>query len=523
MVKESRGFVENPHSISQDGNLRVAIEPISNPLNPFYSSSNSISLISRLIHSSIFSRDENNEIVNDLAKEYWYENDGKTIAVVLKDDIKFGEDKAINTSHVENTYKILAHKKYDGNFLSYVENLKGFYPYKIGLSKDFQGIEVLGDKFIKFHFQKADFSNIYSLTFPVLDISDNDVEEFDPKAFKEIEFKNGSGLYEVQDFDGENIRLSCKKDLDNKFINNILISMLNYRDALDLYSNGSIDIVYKYDKTVSFENYYTKRAREYSYNIDNEASTYKFIGFNKDSKIFTDKEMRRAFRDSIDFKDIIESYYGKDIYKFRGIPIYKNSWFNSDVKYKKTNNLKELLEKKYKMKDGFFVDENNEIVTIKLIVQAENEFFQSISERFISDIESFGVKLEIDYLSNIEMLEAVSEGKDFDIYISERYMTEIPRVTDEESFYTEDIYSITKETENIFPYLLNKIQNDVEDPEIKYMSSEWKKFFEENAPYIVLAIKNKTTIVNKNIEGIYINEFLGLDNIENLKNIHFRD
>ena len=116
--------------------------------------------------------------------------------------------------------------------------------------------------------------------------------------------------------------------------------MLNYRDALDLYSNGSIDIVYKYDKTVSFENYYTKRAREYSYNIDNEASTYKFIGFNKDSKIFTDKEMRRAFRDSIDFKGIIESYYGKDIYKFRDIPIYKNSWFNSDVKYKKTNNLK---------------------------------------------------------------------------------------------------------------------------------------------------------------------------------------
>lgn len=82
-------------------------------------------------------------------------------------------------------------------------------------------------------------------------------------------------------------------------------------------------------------------------------------------------------------------------------------------------------------------------------------------------------------------------------------------------------YTITSIMEDGFLYFLEKVKTNTDDPFIVQISDRWKQTFQKTVPYIVLANQNVTSIINKRIEGIYLNEFVGLDNVENLKNIKF--
>lgn len=526
---EQVNYIRNPHFKAEKNKLRVAVEKTANPLNPFDDNSNNVSMLSKLINSSLISKDKNNNINLDIAKEYWYENEGKTIAVVLKNNLKFSSGETITTEHVKNTYKILAHPNYNGIHKDYVENIQGFYRYKMGKDHDFTGIEVLGNYFIKFHFNKADFSNISFLTFPIMNITQDVLDKINSETLKNFNFTHGSGRFKVDNYNEEKISLSLRDDIDKEELKNIKVKnidiyILDYNKALNKYASGSLDILYKYNKTQKLNELYTDRIKEYSYNIDNESNIYKYIGFNEKSKFFKNVLYRQALRDSINFEEIIKENYGNTIYSFINIPIYKNSWFNNEkININKRVNLTEILQKNFEKKANFFIDKDQEELTIKMIAQDDNEFVNNISKGLIKKFQEKGIKLEIIKLKPLEMIEALKKGGDYDLYLSQRYMTELPRSLDEDLFKHKSRFTITSEIDYSFSYLLDKIKENINDEKIQYMTSEWKNMFVETVPYIVLAVENKISIINNRIKGIYLNEFVGLDNINNLINIDFRD
>ncbi|WP_297377544.1 ABC transporter substrate-binding protein, partial [uncultured Helcococcus sp.] len=170
----SNDLIKNPHSLVGSEKIRIATMKTDKPLNPLSDGGEKISLLTRLINTSLFKQAEDNEMNPDLVDQYWYDDGGSIISMILKKDQSFANGKEIKAHHVKNTYKVLADPQYSGTYTSYVDNLKGYYPYKLGQDSFLEAIEVVDDNFIRFHFNVTDFSNINTLTFPILDIENDD-------------------------------------------------------------------------------------------------------------------------------------------------------------------------------------------------------------------------------------------------------------------------------------------------------------------------------------------------------------
>ena len=519
-----KSYIGNPRLLTKLDSLKIAVPKTNNNISMLDKSETDVSLLSRLVNPSLFYKDKHNNVKKEIAKDYWYENDGKTIAVTLRDDFEFSNGKQLNTENILYTYKILSDPSFNGNEFNVLENLEGFYQYKIRLSKDFEGVEVLGKNFIKFHFKTANLSNINALMYPILNVEQEDYKYNDVEKIDRNKILDGAGRYRVSHYNDKSVKLVLKNSPRNKNIKvkNIEIFSLNYIDAIKKLKKGELDILHKYARTENLDRYMDNRLYQFSTSIDNQSYNYSFLGFHKNSKLFKNKEYRRGLRNSIDIKKMVESEIGKDIYDFPNIPVYNNSWFNvKKLDFKDKTKLSEALEKNYRKSGKYFVDQDNKALEIKLVYSKDDDFFNQILKDFIESIEKQGVKVSAEALSTKDMYKAISGEINYDIYVSQRKMSEVPQYKYEENYAEVEGYTITNIMEDGFLYLLEKVKIDTNDPFIVQISDRWKDSFEETTPYIVLATQNVTSIINNRIEGIYLNEFVGLDNIENLKNINF--
>lgn len=522
IIKENNNYIRNPHLISGKSILRIAVPKTENPLNPFFDEDNNISVIKNLIHPSLFSRDKNNRIVKDIVKDYWYEDNGQTIAVILKDGIKFSDNRELTSNDVKETFSLLADPKYEGNFSSYVDNIQGYYDYKLEKNQDFRGIEIINSKFLKFHFESVDFSNIKNLEFPIVDLSKIDYDYADLDKVLKAEFISGAGNYEVESKKDNKILLRLKKGSTLKTnLKKIEFIYLDGEDAIKEYKKGNVDIVYKFSDNKNIFNVFDNRTIEYSYRINHESSYYYFLGFNQNGKLFSDEKFRRALRDTLDIEDIVESKFPNDRYDFPKIPVYENSWFNrEEIKIKKEDNLEKTIEKnKESLKD---ILSRNGKIKLKLIALQDDEFFKEISKEFKNQIENKFIDLDIEYLSSQEMYKALDGEIDFDLFIGQRKMNDIPDHVLEERYPVEREYNLLNQAENNFFYVLENIGKKKKNKDIDTLISEWKENFKIITPYIVLVTENVTSIVNKRVKNLYMNEFVGLEYIDNLEKIELK-
>ena len=519
----SDDLIKNPHSLVGSEKIRIATMKTDKPLNPLSDGGEKISLLTRLINTSLFKQAEDNEMNPDLVDQYWYDDGGSIISMILKKNHKFANGKEIKAHHVKNTYKILADPQYSGTYTSYVDNLKGYYPYKLGQDSFLESIEVVDDNFIRFHFNVTDFSNINTLTFPILDIENDDFKYGDIGEILQKDFVNGGGRYQVLDANNTKIELKLKDENRNKDIKlkDLEIYNLHPLEALENYKKGQVDIVYKYHKTNSFNKsmLINDRIKEYSYTIDHESELYHFLGFNERSKLFSKVKYRKALRDTLKIEEITESIFGEGIYDYPHIPVYKNSWFYQGSRdYEPCESLEKLIEEDIARGE---IDKDKKI-NLKLIVSEHNDFFRSIEDKFVQNLENEYIDIEVAYLSSQEMYKALNGEVDFDFFIGQRYMTDIPNQVLEDRYPVEGYYSLLNLADKGFHYYLEQIKNNVNDPEVIKIKDIWKDNFDEISPYVVLATEKMTTVINNRIKGIYLNEFIGLDYIKNLENIEVK-
>lgn len=514
---ENSNFIVNPHEVTGTDVLRVAVPIDERPLNPFYSDSSEVSSVTRLLHSSLIYKDENNNVVTDLAKDYWYEDRGKTIAVILRDDIKFPSGKSLDANDVKRTFEILADPSYEGKYSSYVDNIEGYYLYKLNKTDDLAGIEVLGNNYLKFKFDVVDFSNINSLTFPIIEVSEDDYKYGDMGNLKRYEFIDGLGSYKVTSRQGNKAILELEEGNDDIKVKKIEFTFLDETQAINKYKNGQIDMVYGFANNAKIFADIDERTMQYSYTINHQSGYYYFLGFNQDSKLFSMAEYRRSLRDSIDIEKTIEANYPEGMFDFSDIPVFKNSWFNEKkVDYDKEKNLSDLMaQDKEKLSDLFDGDKIN----LKLIALEDDEFFKNIAEDLKNQIENEYINLEISYLSSQDMYKALNGDLEFDLFVSQRLLDDIPNQVLQDRYPIEKEYNINTQAKESFYYILQMIKENKDDEDIQIMTRQWKENFYITAPYIVLATENTSNIINNRVKNIYINEFVGIDYIENLRKI----
>ncbi len=514
---KNSNYIVNPHEVTGTDVLRIAVPIDENPLNPFYSDSSKISSLTKLLHSSLLYKDENNNIVTNLAKDYWHEDGGKTIAVIIRDDIKFPSGKKLDANDVKRTFEILADPSYEGKYSSYVDNIEGYYLYKLNKTKNLAGIEVLGNNYLKFKFNVVDFSNINSLTFPIIEILEDDYKYGDLGNLKKYEYIDGLGIYKVTSRQDDKVVIELKKGNDDIKVKKIEFTFLDDTTAINKYKNGQIDIVYGFANNAKIFADIDERTMQYSYTINHESGYYYFLGFNQNSKLFSMEEYRRSLRDSIDIKKTIEMNYPAEMFNFSDIPVFKNSWFNENkVDYKKEKNLSDLIEQdKEELSDLFVGDKIN----LKLIALEDDEFFKNIAQNLKDQIENEYISLEISYLSSQDMYKALNGDIEFDLFVSQRLLDDIPNQVLQDSYPVEKQYNINTQAKKSFYYILEMIKENKDDEDIQIMTRQWKENFYIIAPYTVLATENTSNIINNRVKNIYINEFVGIDYIENLRRI----
>lgn len=523
---DQKSYIKNPRMITNTSTLKIAVEKKDNSDLFFDKAQNKHLLASKLTNPSLFYKDKNNNVINEIAEEYWYEDSGKTISIVLRDDFKFDDEKKLTTKHVLNTYKTLLDPSYKGNDIYVLENLKGFYNYKLKLSKEIDGIEVLGDKFIKFHFNTPSLSNIHALMYPIRNISDKDYKYNDLSNIDDKIAFDGAGRYYIDEFSDSYIRLRLKNNTRNKDIDLRVIEIyyMNYRDALNKFNSGELDMLYKYPRTKDLNEYLSQRMSEYSYTIDNQSNTYNFIGFNDESRLFSKQKYRRALRNSIDIKSIVDREVGKGVYDYPSLPVYENSWFSDEkIDFKTNINLEDELKKEFRKEDKIFKDSNGNDLEIKLIYLEDDIFSKSIIDSLVTSIERNGVKVRPEAVDSTKMYEVLNGEGDFDIFISRRKLNDLPIYKYESNYVDKKEYTISNLVDEDFFYILDALEKDNKDEKLKKLAEDWQRSFEVTSPYIVLSSENMVSVVNKRIKNIYFNEFVGLEDVENLTKIEFGD
>lgn len=512
-------YIKNPRSITKKENFKIGIPKRDNLLNPLNDGGFSPSLVSKLVHASLFEKDEHNNYIKDIVDEYWYDNQGKTISMTLKRGYYFDDGTEITANHVKNTYMLLANHAYTGNYSEFVDNIEGYYPYKLQQKEDLTGIEVVESHYIKFHFNITDFGNISKLTFPILDIEEVNESRIDEYYNKQ--YKNGAGIYEISQEGDDFVNLSLKNqdNLENIKVKNINIQTLDMNNAVHVFREGQLDILYKFPKNTQIADQIDDRIKEYSYTVDNESQYYNYLGFNQKSEIFSKEKYRRALRDDIDIERILDETYGENVYSYPKLPIYSNSWFyDNGFELTESDSLEKVIAEDIKNKEM-----DKSVFNIKLIALDNDNFFKSIEDKFVEQIESEHIKVEVEYLNTHDMYEALNGEKEFDIFVSKKQMTDMPSVVLEDRYPVEGVYKLSSLIEQSFHYILSIIREDTSDQILVNAVNDWKKSFDAIAPYIVLASENETSIVNDRVTGIHFNEFVGFDYIKNLENISIKE
>ncbi|PKM79103.1 MAG: ABC transporter substrate-binding protein, partial [Firmicutes bacterium HGW-Firmicutes-13] len=93
---------------------------------------------------------------SNLAEEWEIRDDGLTFYYKLRDDIYWHDGVPVTSEDVKFTFEWMMHPDYTGPGTYYWEKIKGFEAYHTGEADQVEGIVILSDREIEFHFTQVD-------------------------------------------------------------------------------------------------------------------------------------------------------------------------------------------------------------------------------------------------------------------------------------------------------------------------------------------------------------------------------
>ncbi|MDO5027359.1 MAG: ABC transporter substrate-binding protein [Tissierellia bacterium] len=495
--------IENPRQVVNDkGLLKIAIDQVYNPLNPFYESSIESSLASKLLHRSLFKITSDGRLEADLAKTYWYKNDGKDIHILLKEDQEFGDKTSITSDDIINNIKVLADPSYNGVKSYYVEGIGGYFQYK--KRNDQKALRVFkeDDNSLVVQFSNASKENLKFLTMPIVALDEEDIVYGDLSRLSQKEFLYGAGNYRVKSHGDETI-LFEKISGDKDIVKEIFVNILPYYEAKLLYQRGSIDMIYKYQEDQVQVKDFDEKQGDFTYFIRNQDADYVKMTFNTKDGFFADDRMRLALRDSIDFDQVLNLREEEKI----SSPIYKSMAYYEEKTLDKSLDLRELVK-------------DLEDKKVSLAIYRGLQDIISRDEAIVQVFKDVGLDLEITYIDENNLYQLISESNPYDILISQDQLFTIPTIENQSIYNSYGQISDSSLYDNYNARLLGIINDIWGYDNYEFALKKWQNWYHTRLPYISLKGKNQISVINKRIQGLQINEFVGLEDEDNLRIIN---
>ncbi|MGO1368030.1 MAG: ABC transporter substrate-binding protein [Senegalia sp. (in: firmicutes)] len=488
---------EEKYEKAYGGEMNLPIETVEN-MNPLLSENESLYSFYDLIYEGLFRFKDDHDMENVLAKDYKIENEGRTINIKLRDNVKWHDGEDFTSKDVKFTIDLLRHafktKEYRDILSKYDKFIK---PEDI---EHIYSVNIVDEKNITIDFDRSFSNSLETLAFPIfpahlfIDEEENilyDTALENTKDFKPI----GSGAYKFVSYEeGKKINLESNDNWwneDKPYIKNISGIMLKadeFKNALD---KGDIDVLettfksfddFKKDKDV--------RIREYASN------DFDFLGFNFKNDKFKGKDgkaIRQAIAHAIDRDKIIKDVYNEDATK-ASLPLLNNSYLlneNADMYEYDVKEAKKIL-KKADIKDLKF----------KLMTNSNDKYREKTADMIIKDLNEIGIEVEKSYEDDLDSMISKMEKGDFDIALLGLELSESVDLTF--AFHSDNIengsnfisYS-NKEMDKLLVEAFSAKDRKVKKDKYK----EVQDILLEDLPYVGLFFTNNALIMDERIKG----------------------
>ena len=506
-------------------------------INPLYSSVSDLdSDLTELVYSSLFKRNGNAELINDLAEGYEVGQDGKTYTIKVRSDAVWHNGSSLTTDDIIFTFEA-------------IKNIK----YKSPLRAVFTGVEIskIDDKTVQFNLAEPYAAFLDLLNFGILPQELWQQIEPTSASLAELNLKPiGSGKYKfkslVKDKSG-NIRTYILTRNESyygqkAYIDNVSFKLFgNLQEAVSALNNSLINGISYLPEQDKKQVVAQDSLNFYNLNLPKLSAIF----FNSKSGLaLMDKRVRQALAYAIDKNKIVDVVMDGNARVIDG-PILPNSFaYNSGIKKydyntatssrlleaagwktaeitaadltqanenlaSKDEAIKKQAEAKIKMGVGKWLIKDNNYLTITLTT-VDNREYARAAELIAKFWQDINVKTEVNLVPANQIQVDVIKSRKFDALIYGEITGADP---DPYAFWHSS--QIGQSGLNIADYTNKEVDKLLEDgrlsSDVKARQEKYKKFQEiiaEDEPAIFLYSPNYTYIQSKKIKGFNIKSII---------------
>ncbi len=451
-------FNDDDKEFVKNYDLKIGIYNTNNENNSDIKLSKNITIseLARLSNLTLVSYYEDYKINNVLAEKITTE-DNQSFLIEINKEYKVS---------AENVKKCIESIINLGDASIYYENVKNI-----------SNIDVIDENTLNIRLKDKNPYFVYSLNFPLFDINN----------------KSGS-IFSLEQASSDNINF--KSNENGKNIESInLKNYTNDSSLVDDFRNQSIDMfTTTSESTVNLIGKY-----EYSIKKVRNGESIFLLG-NKDSDLFSRKEVRQAIAYSLNREELIKSIsnsFGEII----DLPyIYSNISYKYDT-YAATN---ALLARGWKKAGGVYTlyDNNKRMdLVLNVLVNKDDSTKVKLSEDLKEMLEKNSIKLELQLLSQDEINEKI-KNKEYDLVIANVNMNENPDIT-----YIKEYININ----NNIKYAMDDVENNTDVELLNEKIANLQNVLSEEIACIGICAYDTDVIYQKYIVGFddlkYLNIF----------------
>jgi peptide/nickel transport system substrate-binding protein len=465
--------------------LHLATSTNPSRLNPLLATDSSSSEIAGFIFNGLVKYDKDNkEIIGDLAKEFYFENN-TTVIFKLKENVLWHDGKEFSAADVVFTYETIMSPKISTpysagfRFVKSVEAIDKLTVKVIYKQPYFKAFEVWAMGILPKHILQNE-QNMMSSKFNTNPIGTGPYKLHLLEHSKNIILKANKNYFEgVPKID--EISFHVIADPMTRFL------MLK-SSALDI---GSIE-------PMQFERQLTD-AFFSKFNVYEKIShSYTYLGFNLRLKKFQDPRVRKAVSLAINRQEIMDILFFSHAKVCTGPFLPGSIAFNKDVKAP-TQNIKE--SKHLLAQAGY--DENNPL-KFEIVTSNSNAIRPYVAQILQHQLKKVGVEVTLRVMEWQAFLNMVVFPHKFDALVLAWNLSITP---DPYSIWHSD--NDKKGAFNFVGYKNKKLDKMIEESQTivdrKKLAIIWQKMFKiivDDNPYLFLYIPNSITTVNKDIKNI---------------------
>ncbi len=441
-------------------------------INPILNTEKSLGSALRLVYDGLFEIDQNDNITPQIANDYKWSDDRKSVEINIKRGVKWHDGQALTADDVVFT----------------IEKIKSTSesPYR-ELVNEIASARAISSQSVHVEFTRSDTSIIRNFIFPIL--PKHKLQGLNSDDFAaDVNNLIGSGMYKIGEFQKRKIIvLNRNEDYygQKPGIETLRILVVPDEQAQsNMFMARETDF---YDDEMFFDGKYGRMNIK---TIDYFSGEFEFLAFNTGTELFGDINFRKAIISGIDRKRMIE-----EVYLGRGeitqIPVNpKSEFYDSSIK---------PYEYDLQKARAYVQNIQMQAEPIKLLVNSEND--QRVKAAYIIKNSLAGIGLEIEVVEkpweeymadlNAGSYDMVIAGWKVPLSGAMRY-----------SLHSQGRGNILGYSSEKVDGVIGEIEYAQDREELAKKYSQLQSFVKNDIPYIPIVLKKNTLVVSDRIEGI---------------------